>query len=184
MQYIVTLPVKPYVKKFLEINYGEPVALKENKDLNNMFRHYLKKPCKRWENKYLDLSTSYSSSVIILISEDDFYRYGWDISKTDTVAFNTEIQKRAKFMMRNLVNYYNSFLCLNDAIRFFQDKYGFTEDIWSFDAIKKDLNRNTKPEKIDFKKEITEKIEKIVLGNLSDLGTISHQIAKTYAGSK
>ncbi|MBK6285809.1 MAG: hypothetical protein IPF54_26840 [Draconibacterium sp.] len=52
--------------------------------------------------------------------------------------------------------------------------------MWHYEAIKKDIYRNGKVELIDFNNEIFKKIEKIVLRNLYDLGTLSQQAIKEY----
>ncbi len=182
---IVILPVKPYVKRFLELNYGDPVDLKNDKKLYKLFRRCLIKPQITYDNtRCAEISNYYNENVNIIISEDDFYRYGWELSKTDIVAFGREIESNVKFFMKNIVSYYTSHMDFSKAINIFQEKYGFTEDIWSYESIKKEFQRNGLKMKIEFKTEITEKIEKIILLNLSEKGTISTQMINNYAGSK
>lgn len=189
---IVILPVKPYVKRFLELNFGYEdvngdilVQLKADKKLYNHFRRCLKKPCFRYDKaRCSEISNYYNETVEIVITEDDFYRYGWELSKTDIVAFGKEIESNVKFFMKNMVSFYSSHMDLAKAIKLFQDKYGFTEDIWQYDSIIKDFQRNGLKIKIEFSSEITEKIEKIVLVNLSEKRTISQQMINNYAGSK
>ena len=43
-KFVVTLPVKPYVKRFIEINYGFPANFTSNSDVNKFFLSLLKKP--------------------------------------------------------------------------------------------------------------------------------------------
>lgn len=175
--YSVIIYTKSYSKHFLELNYGNPVNLSKCKELYEIFKSYLKKHSNSKSSKVLS-NNIYSHKVEIFISEDDFYRFGWEISSNDMFQFNKIIQNRAKFMMRNLISFYNSFMSLSDSIRYFQDNFGFNEDVWPFESIKKDLMRNNNLIKIDFKKEITEKIEKIILNNLYEYGTISDLIYK------
>jgi len=185
MQYTVSLPVKPYVKRFLELNYGEPVDFTGDVKLYNKFRRFLIKPSVRYDkNRCTKESTLYVNTVDVIISEDDFYRYGWELSKTDIIAFGREIQSNAKFFMKNIVSFYASHMELSRAITLFQDKYGFTEDIWSYQSIKKEFQRNGLKMKIEFSKEITEKIEKIILVNLYKKGTISQNQINSYAGNQ
>jgi hypothetical protein len=185
MPYTVTLPVKPYVKRFLEINYGDPVELKCDQKLYNYLRRCLIKPRTTYDNtRYSKFSMFYTDNVNIVISEDDFYRYGWELSKTDIVAFGREIEANAKFFMKNIVSFYCSHMDFSRAVKLFQDKYGFTEDIWQYDSIVKEFQRNGLKFKIDFTIEITEKIEKIILLNLSEKRTLSTQMVNKYAGNK
>ncbi|MCX6231116.1 MAG: hypothetical protein NTZ33_06190 [Bacteroidetes bacterium] len=183
--YLVSLPVKPYVKRFLELNFGDPVDLKKDKKLYNYFRRCLTKPRLTYDKtRCAEISNYYNENAGIVISEDDFYRYGWELSKTDVVAFGREIEANAKFFMKNIVSFYCSHMEFSRSVRYFQEKYGFTEDIWQYDSIVKDFQRNGLKFKVEFSKEITEKIEKIILLNLSDKRTISTKMIENYANNK
>ena len=84
-------------------------------------------------------------------------------------------------MMRTFVGVNISLgMPINKSIQKFQNRFVFDEEIWHYEAIKKDLYRNGKVELIDFNNEIFRKIEKIVLRNLYDLGTLSKQAIKEY----
>lgn len=140
--YRVTIPVKPYVKRFLTMNYGSPANLSANNDLHSFFRHCLKKRSNRFDKSYSNITHNhYSERVEIFISEDDFYRYGWELTNTDVVAFGRKVEHMAKHFMHNTVAAYEIALCQKDAIIRFQDSFGFSEDVWSFEAIKKDYYR-------------------------------------------
>lgn len=106
------------------------------------------------------------------------------MTKTDTVYFGRELENRVKFLMRNIVSMYMAFMPQKNAIMLFQENFGYTEEIWSYDSIKKDYFRNGPHQRVDFLKEITIKTEHIILGNLSDLGTISHKLVKDYERNK
>ena len=73
---------------------------------------------------------------------------------------------------------------INKSILKFQNRFVFDEEVWRYEAIKKDIYRNGKVELIDFNNEIFKKIEKIVLRNLYDLGTLSQQAIKEYETNK
>lgn len=179
--FTLQLQTKPYVNHFLTSNFGSPANLSTDKQLYSLFRRCLKKPSGRCKAKYHQLSLiRYSSQSQILITEDDFYRYGWEMTKTDTVYFGRELENRVKFLMRNIVSMYMTFMPQKNAILLFQENFGYTEEIWNYDSIKKDYFRNGPQQKVDFLKEITKKTEHIILGNLSDLGTISHKLVKDY----
>jgi hypothetical protein len=114
----------------------------------------------------------YKDKVDIIISEDDFYRYGWEITTTDARAFHREVEAKAKFFMRSMVAVYDSVMLQNQAIRTFQEKFGFSEDIWSFDSIKKDYFRNADISRLKIIDIIRVELEKKSLGHLYELGTI------------
>lgn len=83
--------------------------------------------------------------------------------------------------MRNVIGVNHSIgLPLKTTINKFQDRFGFDEDTWNYETIKKDFNRNGMVEKLDFENDIFQKIEKIILRNLYGLGTISKTMIKTY----
>ena len=52
MKFIVTVPVKPYIKRFLENNYGNPVDFRSHPRENEQFKRMLKKPNYDVEHKY------------------------------------------------------------------------------------------------------------------------------------
>ena len=73
--FTVEIKCKPYVKRFLQINFGEPADLKSHPHLQSLIRRSLKKPNKRWDYKHIPESQVAYESIEILISQDDFYRY-------------------------------------------------------------------------------------------------------------
>lgn len=174
------LPCKPYVKQFLLANFNAPdevwdeiVDLSSDRELQADFLGRLGKQG-RWENKYRN-NTRYTASVPIEIRKDDFYRYGWSISNSDVVGFGIKVERRIKQM---LFLYLDTNVCmglpLSAAIRNFQSKFGFNEDSWSYDTIRREYNRHN-GKKTANNQTIFEYIDKIIMGKLSDYGTISQQ---------
>lgn len=179
MKFTMTIPVKPYVRRFIEMNYGSPADIAKDVELYQWLRGALRKQNKRYDSKYPEIN--YQDEIDILISEDDFYRYGWELSRTDNVAFNRKMEARAKNFMRIIIGgYIATGLKHKVAINKFQIQFGFNEDTWSAESIKKDFYRNAPKEVIDFSGEILSKIERIILENLSSLGTISRKAIKEY----
>lgn len=164
----ISIPVKPYVCRFLEINYGEPVDFTGQPYFYNHIRRMVRKPDRRCERKLPDHMRSYSAAVNVLISEDDLQRYGYIISKTDVVRFGTMFEWHIKWMMRSIVGMRVEMgYDIKDAIEYFQDKYNFDENVWAFESIRKDFYRNGTPYRVDFRNEITTKIERKFMENLS-----------------
>lgn len=185
MRYTVSLPTKPYVHHFLCINFGSPADLSVDKELHQEFRRCLSKPNFRYDSKFEPLALyRFSATSEVYISQDDFYRHGWELTRTDVISFGKRLERRAKFLMRNIIAYYSTLMIERDAILRFQQEFGFTEDIWPFESIKKDYYRFGPPAKIHFTAEISEKIEQIILENLSRLGTISHANIKPNANAR
>jgi hypothetical protein len=180
-QFYLIVACKPYVKRFLEINFGNPVDLSGDIMLRTMIRQSLKKPDKKFDKILGEMSCRYCETIRVKISDDEFYRYGWELSKSDTVKFGKEIESRVKFMMRTLVAVN---LSLNGSIKMsiihFQDRFEFQEDVWPYDTIKKEFFRNGIHDQIDFNDEIFNKLENIIMVNLSKKGTVLPQALKHY----
>ena len=121
-------------------------------------------------------------TIEIVISERDFYRHGWELSKTDTVSFGKHFEKNAKWLMRSVVSTYVSFcIPINIAINKFQTRFQLEEEYWPFDSIKKDFFRFKINNGIDFNHYAYEHLEKLILVNMSNAGAITTHIVKNHA---
>lgn len=168
----VSILTKSYVFHYLSLKYGNPANISCNPELYSLFRRCLIKPNKRFESNYRVLSPNiYSKEAKIIISEDDFYRYGWEISNTDIVAFGKTVEAEVKKFMRATVAAYEIAVPQKTAIIQFQEDYGFSEDIWSFEAIKKDYYRSNASYGKNILSEIFNKIKEKSLENMSHLRT-------------
>ncbi len=180
-RYACWIPCKPYVKRFLLKNYNLPddkwselVNLSTDKVLQNDFRCRLCKSSGRFSSKYESLS-KYTEQIAIEISKDDFYRYGWSLTKPDAVAFSMSIERRIKQMLCTYVDIHRSFgVPISVSIRKFQDRFDFDEDCWKYDSMRREYNRNGAKDAIDL--DIFEKIDKIFMVKLSRIGTTSHSL--------
>ena len=136
-----------------------------------LFHHLLKEPSYRRDLYTNDLLTPYTEILEIFISEDEFYRYGWELSKTNVIVFGKFFETRAKFFMRNIVGVYRGLgLPIFRSIARFQKTFNFDEDAWKYESIKKDFYRHGNTRHIDFDNEIYHKIENIILDNLLSVG--------------
>jgi len=177
----VTIPVKAYIKRFIELNYGDPADFTDDPETNKYFLNLLKKPNTYFEKKYPDEICTYTQEVEVLISGHVFYKYGWELTKTDIVAFGRYFEVRVKFFMRTFIGMYHGVgLPFKNSITKFQERFGFDEDSWAYQSIKKDFYRRGESHIIDFDNEIFQKIEKINLRNMYSLGTISKKALQHY----
>jgi hypothetical protein len=173
--YYVDVKVKPYVKQYLINNCGNPVNLSHLPKFDLLFKRLIRKPLLRFESLPCSSDNCY---VRVIITSDTFYRYGWEITRTNALMFNAEIEREMKFLMRTFITTRASLgYSIAQSIRDFQTKFNMPETIWSFDAIKKDIDRHTEskrnPDIESFLNEINKKMYKIFLENLSTIGTIS-----------
>lgn len=183
--FYLELPCKPYVKRFLEINFGNPGDLASDPLLMNTLIQYLRKPNKRDQNRYNSRTVQYSELYRVRLPEFHYRKFGNSLTKPDVVSFCKMVEKRAKLFMRNLVGVNIALgLPIFIAINKFQDQYGFDEDTWAFESIKKDFYRNGCYEKVDFEQEIFNKIEQILLVQLSESGTITRKAVKAYENTQ
>lgn len=175
-KFSITIPCKPYTKRFLEYNYGIPVDFTRDQTLYPNFREKLKRKSTRHDNAYTSLSLDkYCAKVEVKINEDDFYNHGWELTITEIVRFNREIEGRAKLFMYLIVSARISFgMNVIDAVKDFQDKFGFTEEIWPTDSIVRDCRRNMTVHKNEMIDNVSELIDKIIVEKLSEKGTIFH----------
>lgn len=138
--YTVEIAVKPYIKAYLENNFGNPADIGKDPELNDLLILMLREGSTRLDKI---VSANYPTIVKIAISKDSFFRYGFTLTKTETVKFNSFLEKRIKFFARTYIAYHSSLgTSVARSIRDFQNTFGFPEDIWSFDSIKKDFDRN------------------------------------------
>ncbi len=184
-RFTVSVPVKPYVKRFIEMNFGLPADFTNNPPVLKFFHELLQNPSHYYDKNISDEIYYQSATVAILISEHDFYRYGWQLTKTDTVAFGKYFQNRAKLLMRNVIGCHVGLgMPLNKSILKFQNQFQFHEDIWAYQSIRKDFYRNCKTEVIDFNFDIYNKIQNIILRNLYNLGTFSNLAIQEFEKNK
>ena len=148
-RYVVWLPCKAYVKRYLlyrfndpDANWPEIVNLSSDKALRFDFIDRLSREG-RYEERYRNLFR-YTQQVAVEISKDDFYRYGWSMSNTEVVRFGKKIEREIKSQLFLYLD--SSVACgvpLSVAIRKFQQQYGFDEDSWPYDSIRREFNRHS-----------------------------------------
>jgi hypothetical protein len=177
-RFTIKIPCKPYVKVFLEINGGDPVDLHH---LPVLFKEFRRGLSKKPEHREKACVAVYSDSVTIIIPSDMFYRHGWELNKENLLDFNRVAEQQVKYFMRQYISFNNSMgVSVANSIREFQDKFGFTESIWNYEAIKKDFDRNGQITQMKTIKKLREEVIKILLDNLSDIGTVSKKLQKEY----
>ena len=181
MKFNVTVPVKPYVKRFLENNDGDPVDFKNHPRENEMFKRMLKKSCVDNDHKYVNELIKQTHSVEILISDRDFYRHGWELSKTDIVSFGKHFERQAKWLMRTVVSTYVQYgNPVDTSIMKFQTKFLMEEEYWSFDSIKKDYYRLREKEQIIITDCAFTHIERLIRINMQNVGVITDHGVRNY----
>lgn len=166
------IPVKPYIRSYLENNCGSPANLSELPEIQDFFLSLLRFPRFHRDKQS---KCNYADFVDIIISEDVFNRFGWHSSRTDTVRFNQRCEAFIKFNSRQFIMANNALgVPVSECIRQFQHLYNFSEDSFSYETIKKDFDRHGTKARIKFIRDFKTELNKILLDNLSTLGTISN----------
>lgn len=174
--FTIKIKCKKYVKAYLEKNCGSPVNLQHLPYLLQEFRRYLSKEPESMEKADL---TRYEETVTIIIPPDMFYRYGWEMDSMSQRNFGLEVERRVKFFMRQFIGASASLgVSVAECIREFQERFGFYEEIWSFETIKKDFDRNGSKIELPAIKTIRNELNRLLLSNLRNAGGISETFRK------
>ncbi len=188
-RFVVWIWVAPFVKHYLLTNFkvDDPdwedlVDISSDRSLDAFFRRRLVKPTHRYDLR-LDKrgDCKYRTVKVALeISKSDFYQYGWSLSPTDeaNLAYVLEVRCRT-ILMTYLSAAYLVTPMLSECIRKFYDVFGYNEDLWPSDSIRRIWHRSN-VDKTSLKLDISEKISKIVIENLFKSGTISQNGKMTY----
>lgn len=181
----VWVPCKGYVKRWLLANYNSPddnwaelVNLSPNRELAEDFRRRLIRGEARRDNS---VRGRYTTQVAIEISMDTFNRYGWMLSPTETLHFNSRLERDVKQVLHT----YSAMLSMTglsiaERIKRFRKATGITENDWDTDSIRKELQRNAKFNGDDGFELICKKMEQKCWAVLSKSGHITEQGKELY----
>ena len=181
----VWVPCKGYVKRWLLANYNSPddnwaelVNLSPNRELAEDFRRRLIRGEARRDNS---VRGRYTTQVAIEISMDTFNRYGWMLSPTETLHFNSRLERDVKQVLHT----YSAMLSVTgmsiaERIKRFRKATGITENDGDTDSIRKELQRNAKIDAKDDFKKICKKMEQKCWAVLSKSGHITEQGKEEY----
>ena len=96
----IDVKVKPYVRYFLEKNYGKPVKLETGSFIAKHLVSLLSRPQKTDNHK----CKTYSDEVMICLTEDKFKRFGYGLTKTNTKEFNLAIENHIRTLIRSITD--------------------------------------------------------------------------------
>lgn len=178
----MNLPCKPYVKRFIEQNFGDPADFSRDEELYDNFRSMLTKNNNRQDRYYSKLFLDkYSDSIRIKITDDDFYRYGWEIPLADMIKLNKKIECRVKILVHTVISSQLAFgFTTSLCVDYFQQQFDYPEDIWKKESIIKECQRNMSVNKKVFQKNMVSNIHQIIVDKLGDANIISRKAGKKY----
>lgn len=176
------LSCKPYVKRFIEQNFGNPADFSRDDELYDFFRSVLRKNNNRQDRYYSKFFLDkYSESIRIKIADDDFYRYGWEISMSDMISLNKKLECRVKILAHTVISSQLAFgFTISSSVGYFQVQFEFPEDIWKKESIIKECQRNMMFDKKIFQKNIVNNIHQIIVEKLSTTNLLSKKASRKY----
>ena len=192
-RYVVAVHVPPFVKNYLLTNFGvvDPdwislVNLSSDKYLCNLFRGMLIRKDYQFDKRIESQKSGFRTEVVnIEISRADFYRYGWALSRTDEVRFSIVLESRCKtILLTYLASAYMVNQNLAECIRKFYQLFGYDEDTWPVDSIRKIWIRDKSIDKTKLKAGLQQKINEIIILQLSQNGTIAEQGKLAYENNQ
>lgn len=176
--YCITIRTKRYVQRYLMYNFGCPVKghpylvdVRSDDDLKEFLFRAIKNPENNRNKLYQNFEGKKRDCIIELrISADTFNRYGWELSITDEVHFNSILEARCK---KQLLDFLKLQWVLNEdlhsAIGEFYREYGYSERSWPSSSIAKIWTRSrSKLDLQSFKTEFSQLFTKIFMGKLSN----------------
>lgn len=166
--FTVFVPVKPYVKRFIETHFGLPANFIPHSEEYKLVQKCLCDPTTRYDNKLEMKMCTYTETVEILVSQDIFYRFGWEFTRSDTVIFGKYFERQIKFYMINYISIYIGLgLTIKEAVKQFQEFYQMEEQYWSFESISKHYYRHRPKNRFDFYGHLIQQINQLFVVALS-----------------
>lgn len=166
------IQVKPHVRQFLVTQCGEdPTNLRLIPELWKLYKGLMQKPRAHFDSKKI---ANYPEEIFVNISNSMFYRYGYELTKTNTVIFNNEVDKMIKTISRQYISIHLNFGVKQAvAARNFVEVFNFQNSLDS-DTVAKDFYRSrSEISRNSFYNSIFEQVQKNFLLNLVQNGMIS-----------
>lgn len=185
-RWVVWMPCKHYVKKWLLANFNRPddnwkeiVDLSPDNALQRSFRNHLSRGGRRNTVDY-DMSR-YNDSVAIEINHRIFNTFGWELTPYETYDFNCELEARVKMLLRTHVATMLAIgMSVGKAIDIFRVMTGIDEDDWSEDSIRKDISRNVPKENFPLISQIMLKMTENLFLIMTKSGQLTRQASQDY----
>ena len=133
------LPVKKHVRSFLESKFGNPCFIERREPEGKYFYALLAKQSKGHDSEFAE----YSSTIRVGLTISMHFRHGSIMTPTAVIEFNNYIDEHIKKEQRSYIHTqvtYNQ-MEIKRAVELFQQDYGFQEDDYAAETIRKDYYR-------------------------------------------
>lgn len=168
----ITFPCKPYVRCFIEQNYGIPIRFYRDKGLMTIIRLLLSRQDSSDDYRPINPNI-YCDKVTFHINEHDYNHYGGIFSNRAIMDINLYFEGKVKLLMRSWISAQHTYgMAAIEAVKQFQDVFGYPENVWKAESIYKDCQRNgvfdPEPRKL-----LKQEIHKIILCQMSKNRTVT-----------
>lgn len=144
MEIPLRIPIKPYLKKYIEVSFGERIVLSEKTWLGIIVLNLLKK--KSFKNNYEDRFIIHKENLNVYISMDKMYRNGCFLTNTQIFYINSAIDDffKKEIIRQCLINEKIYQINFKTSIYNFLEAHDITEEELNYETIKRYFNRNYK----------------------------------------
>lgn len=137
----VEIPVKPYIRRWIELQIGKPAKLSRDNNIGKYLYQLMEDPVDRREIDF----PSYQEMIEIKITEEVFLRKGYYLTRTNIIAFNSFVEEHIKTTVFNYIDALidgSGKIKKKDAIEKALLKFGFDEWSWPYQSVKKAYDRH------------------------------------------
>lgn len=138
----VEIPAKKYVKRFLEVRYGQPAVITKADAIGKFFYTLMSRP-RQSDDKRFNTKT-YPEYITIQLTQRVFLQRGYVLTPTNVIEFNNFVEDYIDLSLEYFV--YGAFLMGRvkkaQAYREFLKRMKMTEDDFPFETIKKKTYRS------------------------------------------
>jgi hypothetical protein len=141
MAHRLTLPVSPAVAKFLAVHLGDDYKLSQTDPFGMYLFNMMRRPLS--DRQYDGAMGKFSARFNVRFVPSVFYdRSCHNLSSLTVYHFNSFVENIIKTELHAFVDTHVYFkMSCHGAIVAFMEKYNFTDDDYSFDALKKSYQR-------------------------------------------
>lgn len=153
MSITVSIPCKPYIKHWLEVKYGCPIRLPRNCSFKAQLLSCL---TKEFQPKAYYNNDLYPSSVEVAVGKNEISTFGVSVAPQMHHFLHRTIREQLELNIFIFVTSNNlSGSSIESAIKAYQTIHGFSEEIFSYDAIRSIYFRYKKNIQKEFPKTAT-----------------------------
>lgn len=182
-QHFCLLKVTPYVFHYLMSNYRvnthdcpNTVNISPSPTLRKVLMSMIKNPTNRYDKRQHGYKYTNRTCTIQIVIPDGTHS-GWLLSPTDASDFALLLERQCHAMMITYINMHMIFCStLKECVLKFQQQFGYDEDSWSYDTIRRIWNRDKTFDRYRFRQFVENEINNIYLVQMKRTGLLYKQL--------